>query len=135
MDQEMSCTLEHVRQCLSLDFQKESPGVVPKKGAFMKILQNSQYHSFSRQACNFNWKETLAQVLSHEFSEIFKNTFFMEYLWCLLLGFLLKRRIHNPIRHLWQSIFPKTVNYYRKRLYHRCFLNKSPVSVMPILQK
>ena len=30
------------------------------------------------QACNFNKKETLAQVLSCEFCEISKNTFFTE---------------------------------------------------------
>ena len=31
-------------------------------------------------ACNFIKKETLAQVFSCEFSEIFKNTFFTEHL-------------------------------------------------------
>ena len=31
-------------------------------------------------ACNFIEKETLAQVFSHEFSEISKNTFFTEHL-------------------------------------------------------
>ena len=33
------------------------------------------------QACNFIKKETLAQVLSCEFCEISKNTFFTEQLW------------------------------------------------------
>ena len=33
------------------------------------------------QVCNFIKKETLAQVLSCEFFEIFKNTFFTEHLW------------------------------------------------------
>ena len=33
------------------------------------------------QACNFIKKETLAQVLSCEFCEIFKNTFLTEHLW------------------------------------------------------
>ena len=32
------------------------------------------------QACNFTKKETLAQLFSHEFCEIFKNTFFIEHL-------------------------------------------------------
>ena len=36
-------------------------------------------------ACNFIKKETLAQVLSWEFCEIFQSTFFMENLWWLLL--------------------------------------------------
>ena len=33
------------------------------------------------EACNFIKKETLAQVFSCEFCEIFKNTFFTEHLW------------------------------------------------------
>ena len=32
------------------------------------------------EACNFIKKETLAQVFSCEFWEIFKNTFFIEHL-------------------------------------------------------
>ena len=36
---------------------------------------------FRLQACNFIQKETLAQVFSCEFCEIFKNTFFTEHLW------------------------------------------------------
>ena len=38
-----------------------------------------------RQGCNFIKKETLPQVLSCEFCEIFKNTFCTEHLWWLLL--------------------------------------------------
>ena len=38
------------------------------------------------QACNFI-KEDLAQAFSCEFCEIFKNTFFTEHLWWLLLLF------------------------------------------------
>ena len=48
----------------------------------LKILQNSQENTCARvsfliklQACNFIKKETLAQVFSCEFCEIFKNTF------------------------------------------------------------
>ena len=37
------------------------------------------------QACNFIKKETLALVFSCEFCEIYKNTFFTEHLWWLLL--------------------------------------------------
>ena len=33
------------------------------------------------EACNFIKKDTLAQVFSCEFCEIFKNTFFTEYIW------------------------------------------------------
>ena len=42
---------------------------------FFKILQNSQ-----KNTRNFIKKETLAQVFSCEFYEIFKNTFFTEHL-------------------------------------------------------
>ena len=50
---------------------------------FLKISQNSQENTCARasslikpQACNFIKKETLAQVFSCEFREIFKNTYF-----------------------------------------------------------
>ena len=33
------------------------------------------------EACNFNKKETLVQVFSCEFCEIFTNTFYTEHLW------------------------------------------------------
>ena len=33
------------------------------------------------RTCNFIKKETLAQVFSCEFCEIFKNTFFAEHIW------------------------------------------------------
>ena len=55
------------------------------KKVFLEILQNSQANTYARvsflmklqaDACNFIKKETLAQVFSFEFSEIFKNTFF-----------------------------------------------------------
>ena len=56
-------------------------------------LKKSNYGYLSRtirwkkqaQACNFIKKETLAQVFSSEVCEIFKNSFFIEHLWWLLL--------------------------------------------------
>ena len=57
---------------------------------FLKISQNSQEDTCARvsfliklqaEACNFLKKETLAQVFSCEFYEIFKNTLFTEHLW------------------------------------------------------
>ena len=46
---------------------------------YLKILQNSQENSCARVTC-FNkvaaYKETLPQVFSYGYSEIFKNTFF-----------------------------------------------------------
>ena len=60
------------------------------KKAVLEISQNSQEKSSTRvfflnkvarlQPCNFIKKETLAQVLSCEFCEIFKNTFSTEHL-------------------------------------------------------
>ena len=35
----------------------------------------------SPEACNFVKKETLAQIFSCEFCEVFRNTFFTEHLW------------------------------------------------------
>ena len=55
------------------------------KKVFLKILQNLQENTFESEACNFIKKENLAQVFSSEFCEVFKNTFFIERLWWLLL--------------------------------------------------
>ena len=63
-------------------------GVLWRK-VFLKMSQNSQENngakvSFSTklqaEACNFIKKETLAEVLSCEFCEIFQNTFSTKYL-------------------------------------------------------
>ena len=58
------------RQQIFLEAATE--GVLQKK-VFLKMSQNSQE--------NFIKKETLAQVLSCEFCEIFKNIFLTEHLW------------------------------------------------------
>ena len=47
--------------------QKQSPEVFCKKNVFLKISQNSR-------------KETQVQVIFCEFCEMFRNTFFIEYL-------------------------------------------------------
>ena len=56
-----------------------------KNLVFLNILQNSLENTCARvsflrklqvSACNFIKKETLPQVFSYEFCEIFKNTFF-----------------------------------------------------------
>ena len=62
-----------------------------KEKIFLKILQNSQENICAKvsfliqccrnQACNFIKKETLAQVFSCEFCEIFKIIFFTKHLW------------------------------------------------------
>ena len=74
--------------------QKESLRGVCKKSV-LNISQNLQENTCVRvsfliklqaEACNFIEKETLAQVFSCEFWEIFKNTFFIEHLSWLLLN-------------------------------------------------
>ena len=61
------------------------------KQVFLEISQISQENICCQtQACNFIKKETLAQVFSCEIREIYKNTFFIEHLWWLLLDFISK---------------------------------------------
>ena len=61
------------------------------KKVFLEILQNSQENTcarvsfFNKVADLFIKKEALAEVFSCEFCEIFKNIFFIEYFWWLLL--------------------------------------------------
>ena len=87
-------TLSHSRGDSSL------PEVVCKKFV-LEISRNSQenncarslfYQSCRPQACNFIIEDTLAQVFLCEFCEIYKNTFFIEHLWWLLLYFLFCRK-------------------------------------------
>ena len=50
---------------------------------FLKILQIHRKTTVLEpllEACNFTKKETLAQVLSSQFCEIFQSTFFTEHL-------------------------------------------------------
>ena len=64
------------------------------KIGILKISENSQEKTCARvsfliklqnEACNFLKKDTLAQMSSCEFWEIFKDTFFIEHLQWLLL--------------------------------------------------
>ena len=48
------------------------------------------------KACNFIKKETLAQLFSCKYCEIFKNSFFIEHLWWLLLYSEKIVEIKNP---------------------------------------
>ena len=57
---------------------------------------------------NFTKKESLAEVLSHEFCEIVKNTFLTEYLWVITSihkEVLLKNLIKVNGKRLSQSLF------------------------------
>ena len=84
------------------------------KKVLLNILQNSQENAcvrvffFNRARPAILLKrETLAQVFSSEFCEIYKNIFFMEHLWQLLLVMLyiivtmvivvIKRQVKGPL--------------------------------------
>ena len=62
---------------ISFTTEAATRGVLQKK-LLLKMLQNSQENTCAR--VNFIKKETLAQVFSCDFCEIFKKTFFTEHL-------------------------------------------------------
>ena len=69
-----------------------------QKQPFANFLQNRSSYKFpnihkeifvtvrGQKTCNFNKKETPVQVFSSEYHKIFKNNFFIEQLWWLLLN-------------------------------------------------
>ena len=59
--------------------RKQPPGVFYKKGFLKNFTKFTGKHLCqSLRACNFIKKETLAQLFSCEFCQIFKNIFFTE---------------------------------------------------------
>ena len=84
--------------CLVYKKQKQPPDVFFKEGVLRNFAKFARKHLcqslfFNKDAglqlvCNFIKKETLAQVLSCEFCEISKNTFFKEHMRWLLLSFV-----------------------------------------------
>ena len=77
--------------------QKQPPEGFYNKKVFLEISQISQENTCARVsfliklqswACNFIKKESLAQVLSCEFCEISKNTFYTEHRLLLFLSFI-----------------------------------------------
>ena len=81
--------LRNVKSSKILTTEATTRGLLWKK-VFFKISQNSQENTYARvyflvklqvDACNLIKKETLAQVFSCEFCEIFKNTYFTEHFW------------------------------------------------------
>ena len=83
---------------------KSSHRMCSVKKDVRRISQNSQENTCDRVSCKFIKKQTLAQVLSCEFCEISKNTFFTEHVWAtasisqnlliMLFGFL-EQNIHT----------------------------------------
>ena len=62
-------------------FRSSRPGVFCKKGALENFIKFTGKHKSlcnfaEKEACNFIKIETLAQVFSCKFCEVFKNTFF-----------------------------------------------------------
>ena len=79
-------------------------------------LQDSGLQAY-RPATLLKKRETLAQVFSCEFREIFKNTIFTEYLWWLLFNSRFKS-LTPTVCFEYQSLF----NYiYAKSCMHRLF--------------
>ena len=73
------------RQWMFITSEAATRGVL-WKNMFLEIIPNSQEDTCARVLCqcarvNIIKKETLAQVLSCEFCEISKNTFYIEHLW------------------------------------------------------
>ena len=67
--------IKQIRLVTFGQFRSSHPEVFCKKKVFLEISQNSQENTFGRLATLLK-KETLAQVFSCEFCEIFKDTFF-----------------------------------------------------------
>ena len=89
--------------------QTQSSGGVLEKKMLLKISQNLHENTCAR-ACNFIKKETLAYVFSCEFFEIFKNFFFKEDFWWLLLWFDFKTKNYFS---LWgYEVISKVIFYY-----------------------
>ena len=64
--------------------KKQQPEVFCKKRCSYKF---HKIHRKTPEACNFIKKESLAQVISCEFCEISKTTFFTEHLWATVSVF------------------------------------------------
>ena len=84
----------------------------------LKILQNSQQQICARvsfliklqvSASNLIKKEALVQVFSCEFCEIFKNTFFTEYLW---------------------SIASEGFHFMQHLINHDCFISTNKIMII-----
>ena len=98
-----------------------------------KLQKNSTYKNsilkfftkFTRklEACNLIKNDTLAQVFSHEFCEIFKSTCFVEHMRMVTYGYHIKQVTHScSITNGALRTFTKFIG---KHLYWSNFLKKS----------
>ena len=112
----------HVLVISAVAFDNSSSGSSHQKCSikkmFLKILQNSQQQICARvsfliklqvSASNLIKKEALVQVFSCEFCEIFKNTFFTEYLW---------------------SIASEGFHFMQHLISHDCFISTNKIMII-----
>ena len=107
----------------TLAVEAATGGVLLEK-VLLKISQNSQENACATrpQACNFIKKETLAQVLSCEFCEISKNTFFTEHLWATAsvavrnVDEIMSEHFEKVCRYLEDEMVPVTTSQLHLKL-------------------
>ena len=122
--------------------QKESLRGVCKKSV-LKISQNLQENTCVRvsfliklqaEACNFIEKETLAQVFSCEFWEIFKNTFFIEHLSWLLLNNVRWGNCPNSYWSVWRFFSFSSPNFVAAwQIHGYCSIVHETTHFMPLV--
>ena len=113
-------------------FRSSRPEMFCKKGVLRNFPRVTGKHScqslFSNEdTSNFIKKETLAQVFSYEFCEMFKNIFLVKHFWWLLLT-LQQLRLLILILYTKMSdiLYTLIIDYYTSTLSH--LLNKMFVS-------
>ena len=84
---------------------------------------------FKWQLSNFIKKETLAQVLSCEFCEFFKNTFFIEHLRWLLLN--LNPFIQGLLERPFGEFFSSNVSLWNKYKYNAFNIFSCRIMIIP----
>ena len=70
-----------------ISFSEAATGGVLKEKVFLEMLQDSQENTCARVSVLPAPETQVAQVLSCEFCEISKNTFFTEHLWTTVSPF------------------------------------------------
>ena len=105
--------------------QKQPPNVFYEERCsqkFHKIHRKTPVPQslFKPQACKFIKKETLAQVFSCDFCEVFKNTFFTEHLWTTASEYLQQVRCRSSAWNFpvvsFSKIFAIRNTYFQEHL-------------------
>ena len=107
----------HTRYC-SICYRSSRPEVFCKKGVLRNyakfkgkhLWQSLFFNKVAGEVCDYIKKETLAQVFSCEYFQIFKNAFFMKHLrWLLLLLDEIQNTKKRKTRESKEGIFEKKV--------------------------